>query len=594
IRTNRTRTGFLYGDYNTPTTNRNLDNKCRDPEDCSEEQQDYNTYPWGREYVSSGVLTLQNLVDSFILNQTMAESVEMPTARLANFPNPGYSNNDFWAQIGSFFSVLIVIAVMYPVSNVISALVKEKELRIKEGLKMMGLTSVAHTASWVFHFFCTFFFISILMVAASSTLFENSDPGLVFFYFFLFFMATTAYCFFVSAFFSKARTASTLGTMAFFVALFPYFSVSSNDTPAADRRAACLLPPTCLALGTVSFSEFEDSGEGVTAATAGQSESGFTFNDVIGMLFLDIILYSLLGWYAGQVLPSEWGTQEKPWFLFTKRYWFPSAATRADLAGSQDLLNHDESENNNAVEPVPESLRAQVANGECVAIRGLSKTYKVSSGGSKVAVDNLDLTMYTGQITALLGHNGAGKTTTIGMLTGMTPVTSGTAFVNGLNVQGDMSRIRQSLGVCPQHDILYPDLTVQEHLRMYAVLKGVPTADLKAAIETTIHDVGLTEKRNERTKGLSGGQKRKLSVGIALIGGSQVVFLDEPTSGMDPHSRRFTWELIRKNREGRTIVLTTHFMDEADLLGDRIAIMADGALRCCGSSLFLKRHYGVG
>ncbi|CAN0355148.1 unnamed protein product, partial [Hapterophycus canaliculatus] len=88
--------------------------------------------------------------------------------------------------------------------------------------------------------------------------------------------------------------------------------------------------------------------------------------------------------------------------------------------------------------------------------------------------------------------------------------------------------------------------------------------------QETLLDVGLTEKKNEKTKTLSGGQKRKLSVGIALLGGSKVVFLDEPTSGMDPHSRRFTWDLIRKNREGRVVVLTTHFMDEADLLGDRV------------------------
>ncbi|CAN0071849.1 unnamed protein product, partial [Laminaria digitata] len=180
------------------------------------------------------------------------------------------------------------------------------------------------------------------------------------------------------------------------------------------------------------------------------------------------------------------------------------------------------------------------------------------------------------------------------MLTGMIPVTSGCAFVAGRDVNGDMSNIRRSLGVCPQHDILYPDLTVREHLRMYAVLKGVPRSQLQQAIKTTLQDVGLTEKEGELTATLSGGQKRKLSVGIALIGGSKVVFLDEPTSGMDPHSRRFTWDLIRKNRDGRVIVLTTHFMDEADLLGDRVAIMADGALRCCGSSLFLKNHYGVG
>jgi len=157
-----------------------------------------------------------------------------------------------------------------------------------------------------------------------------------------------------------------------------------------------------------------------------------------------------------------------------------------------------------------------------------------------------------------------------------------------------MQSIRRNLGVCPQHDILFPLLTVEEHLSMFAAFKGLKGAALKEEVETMIKSVGLTEKRNVYSQYLSGGQKRKLSVGIAFIGGSRVVFLDEPTSGMDPYSRRFTWNVIKQYREGRVIILTTHFMDEADLLGDRIAIMGDGKLLCCGSSLFLKQHYGVG
>ena len=202
--------------------------------------------------------------------------------------------------------------------------------------------------------------------------------------------------------------------------------------------------------------------------------------------------------------------------------------------------------------------------------------------------------MFNNQITCLLGHNGAGKTTTIAMLTGLIDPTSGSASVDGHDVAKEMSTIRKNLGVCPQHDILYPDLTVREHLRLFGKFKGVPASKLEAEIDEMIREVGLVEKRNELSKNLSGGMKRKLSVGIAFIGGSSVVLLDEPTSGMDPFSRRFTWNVIRKMREGRTIILTTHFMDEADLLGDRIAIMADGKLRCAGSSLFLKQQFGVG
>ena len=122
----------------------------------------------------------------------------------------------------------------------------------------------------------------------------------------------------------------------------------------------------------------------------------------------------------------------------------------------------------------------------------------------------------------------------------------------------------------------------------------MPSGVLTSKCSKFIAEVGLTEKRNTYAASLSGGMRRKLSLAIALIGDSKIIVLDEPTSGMDPYSRRFTWDVIQKHRAGRIVVLTTHFMDEADLLGDRIAIMAEGKLRCVGTSLFLKNHYGVG
>jgi ATP-binding cassette subfamily A (ABC1) protein 3 len=180
------------------------------------------------------------------------------------------------------------------------------------------------------------------------------------------------------------------------------------------------------------------------------------------------------------------------------------------------------------------------------------------------------------------------------MLAGLLPPTAGRISVLGLDATTRMRDIRRTLGVCPQHDVLWPELTVTEHLRLFAEIKQLDESTVPAAVAKSIADVGLTEKSGARAGSLSGGQKRKLSVAIALLGGSKVVFLDEPTSGMDPYSRRSTWNILQANREGRIMVLTTHFMDEADVLADRIAIMADGALRCCGSAMFLKRAYGVG
>ena len=174
-----------------------------------------------------------------------------------------------------------------------------------------------------------------------------------------------------------------------------------------------------------------------------------------------------------------------------------------------------------------------------------------------------------GQIFVLLGHNGAGKTTTITMLTGLYMPTSGDAVVQGLSIRTHMAQIRQRIGVCPQHDVLFGELTVMEHLEIFAGLKGLEGEAAAAEVAEKIAEVGLTEKANVRAANLSGGQKRKLSLAISLVGDSRAVFLDEPTSGMDPYSRRSTWNILQNNREGRAIILTTHFMDEADILGDR-------------------------
>uniref|UniRef100_A0A8C0W945 ABC transporter domain-containing protein n=1 Tax=Castor canadensis TaxID=51338 RepID=A0A8C0W945_CASCN len=156
-----------------------------------------------------------------------------------------------------------------------------------------------------------------------------------------------------------------------------------------------------------------------------------------------------------------------------------------------------------------------------------------------------------------------------------------------------MVQVRKSLGLCPQEDLLFPDLTVAEHLYFYSVIKGVPPEKHSKEMDNMLSTFGLLQKHDVFSQDLSGGMKRKLSIIIAFIGDSKVVILDEPTSGMDPVSRRATWDLLLQHKENRTILLTTHHMDEADVLGDCIAIMVKGTLQCCGSSIFLKKLYGL-
>uniref|UniRef100_A0A023GFR6 Putative atp-binding cassette subfamily protein a abc1 member 2 n=1 Tax=Amblyomma triste TaxID=251400 RepID=A0A023GFR6_AMBTT len=174
------------------------------------------------------------------------------------------------------------------------------------------------------------------------------------------------------------------------------------------------------------------------------------------------------------------------------------------------------------------------------------------------------------------------------ILTGLFPPTSGYATIYGHDIRTEMDLIRQSMGMCPQHNVLFDELTVEEHLWFYARLKHTPDSNIKDETEKIIQDLGLPLKRFSKVDCLSGGMKRKLSVAIAFVGGSRVVILDEPTAGVDPYSRRAIWDLILKYKKERTILLSTHHMDEADVLGDRIAVISHGQLRCCGTSLFLK------
>uniref|UniRef100_A0A8D2GDL4 ATP binding cassette subfamily A member 3 n=1 Tax=Theropithecus gelada TaxID=9565 RepID=A0A8D2GDL4_THEGE len=314
-------------------------------------------------------------------------------------------------------------------------------------------------------------------------------------------------------------------------------------------------------------------------------DDDFCFGQVLGMLLLDSVLYGLVTWYMEAVFPGQFGVPQ-PWYFFIlPSYW--CGKPRA-VAGKEEEDSDPEKElRNEYFEAEPEDLVAGIK------IKHLSKVFRVGNK-DRAAVRDLNLNLYEGQITVLLGHNGAGKTTTLSMLTGLFPPTSGRAYISGYEISQDMVQIRKSLGLCPQHDILFDNLTVAEHLYFYAQLKGLSRQKCPEEVKQMLHIIGLEDKWNSRSRFLSGGMRRKLSIGIALIAGSKVLILDEPTSGMDAISRRAIWDLLQRQKSDRTIVLTTHFMDEADLLGDRIAIMAKGELQCCGSSLFLKQKYGAG
>ena len=224
----------------------------------------------------------------------------------------------------------------------------------------------------------------------------------------------------------------------------------------------------------------------------------------------------------------------------------------------------------------------------------LSKKYPLEGGGSVQAVRVTSVGVPPDTVLGLLGPNGAGKTTMMSMMSGIESINTGDAWINDCSINGDLTGARKLLGLCPQFDALMDNLTTREHLKIFAQIRGVPADVQTALIDRTIKDMDLTLKADERTSGYSGGNKRKLSVALSMVANPTVNFLDEPSTGMDPETRRFMWDYIASVREGRALILTTHSMEEADALCSNIGIMIRGELRALGSSQELKSQHGEG
>lgn len=230
---------------------------------------------------------------------------------------------------------------------------------------------------------------------------------------------------------------------------------------------------------------------------------------------------------------------------------------------------------------------------DVIQLRRLRKVYN----GEKVAVDRITFGLQRGQCFGLLGINGAGKTTTFSMISGENAPTKGTAVLCGMDMIEEPVKVRRLLGMCPQSHALLDLLTVREHLELFGRIKGVPESDMNDVIEYRMEDMGIKQYENKKAMSLSGGNKRKLSVAQALIGNPPLVLMDEPSTGMDPVSRRALWDIISMvsaKRKECTIIITTHSMEEAEALCTKVGIMVGGRLRCFGTIQDLKSKFGHG
>ncbi|CAN1300053.1 ABC transporter A family member 7 [Linum perenne] len=357
-----------------------------------------------------------------------------------------------------------------------------------------------------------------------------------------------------------------------------------------------MYPGFSLYRGLYEFSQYAFIGD--STGTYGMrwenlNDSGNGMKEVFTIMTVEWIVVLFVAYYIDQVLSSG----KSPLFFFKNCGKKPSASLRMPSLrrqGSKVFVNLEKPDVVQEREKV-EQLLLEANTSHAIVCDNLRKVYPGRDGNqAKLAVKGLSLALPRGECFGMLGPNGAGKTSFISMMIGLTKPTLGTAYVQGLNIQTHMDYVYTNMGVCPQHDLLWETLTGREHLLFYGRLKNLKGSVLTRAVEDSLRSLNLFNGgvADKQAGKYSGGMKRRLSVAISLIGDPKVVYMDEPSTGLDPASRSCLWNVLKRAKQDRAIILTTHSMEEAEALCDRLGIFVDGGLQCIGNPKELKGRYG--
>jgi len=559
-------------------------------------------------------------------------------AFLQNAKGPGYSATlvgirempkimttlqlNFANFLGPFFFEIVLLL---PFCSVVVALVYEKEQKLRVMMQMMGLSSSAYWAinyTFFLMVYCVYTLVFVLVCSvnygvAHITVFSAHDPSLVFVALFLFVNQTIAMALLWSVLIDKSKTALICSVLTIIfgalvgITLIQSF-LESSVTPHATLVGVSLVPPFMLFRLLWEFAQaaFKADYMGIDGMQwSHMSEDPRNdMDEMMLIMLLEWFLFTLLAMYLDKILDKGVGIPSHPLFFLPQ-------CLKTALGVNEDKVAEnaeDDPQFNNPVlvgdSKAAEASRSDVlkeqeriskmdfqdaVGRDAVAIDRLRKVYPASNGNPpKVANRGVSFGVRHGECLGLLGPNGAGKTTCINMLCGFMQPTSGCAFVEGLNILFDMQKIYTVMGVCTQDNHLWDTLTAREHLLFYGRLKNLAGAELNASVSAALQSVKLLQHIDGYAGTFSGGMKRRLSVAISLIGDPLVCYLDEPSTGLDPASRRTLWTAIKEAKKKSSVLLTTHSMEEAEVLCERLGIFIDGGLHCLAPPKSLTERYG--
>lgn len=596
--------------------------------------------PTLRATLSSAYIAYQQaLVNGLDYTQAIFPDIDITSAQVPGSESyGGFDTILFWTYGGplaiwiSLFASQLVLA---------SHINEDRRKKLRLGMVMMGLNTGAYQISWFLYHIILSFIYSLIALgighACRFTFFLNANPAVIILTYW-----TTSVAAIGFTMMTTAIVHNPSGHMAMMIVGFLIGLVLSAFASSPLFYAAFWSNNTMKGFWTVNYVfQFGNIMRMVGTKAMGDSDSSpvagppgspavmnprpyFYWNDIykreslsvnngfvllpsvsqsFGYILLCGLIALVVSIYLEIVFPREIGSPQSMVFFFLPSYWGFDTESQLNV----ETVAHRANKMSDVAADLDPDILAEyndvmrrTSDGDptlALAVTKMSKTFQKGMRASEQdtrAVDSVTLGADTGTVLGIVGHNGAGKTTLMSMLCGVVPVSTGDARVFGHSVSQNMSSIHSVMGVCPQEDVLWPELTPQEHLKLFAILKRIPFKDHDKVIADSLTEVGLYEVRHRMANKLSGGMKRRLSVAIALIGRVTILMLDEPTAGLDPRNRLEIWSIIERVKQNRVVILTTHSMQEAAALSDKIAVMAVGRLRAVGTPQHLVQRHGKG
>ncbi|XP_030361987.1 ATP-binding cassette sub-family A member 9-like [Strigops habroptila] len=533
-------------------------------------------------YWYAGFLSVQSSIDAAVIEMKTNHSVwqEMKSisgVRLKSpLIKPVYKLDYFWF-------IIYIMLCFSPYMYFLSVKVIREKKKLKVLMRAMGLQDIAFWLSWslLYTIYISITATLLTLITITGVIHDYSFFEIYFFYFF-YGTASIHFCFMLSSLLKQSNFASFVGFVLHVLFGLLGFLTLFEELPSYLEWILNLFSPFAFTAGISKMLKLDKYGPAFTPEL-------YPFFNLYLILSLDSVLYLLLAIYFDKVLPGKYGAPYPPLFFLRPSYWCKPRSGYMGVQADSESSNDPVLSNN--IEPMPPGFDGK----EAIRLNNVKKTYKKKDKRTE-ALRGLSLSIYEGQITALLGHSGSGKTALLNVLSGFSKPSAGSAMIYNHKVSEvwDMEGIQAMVGICPQLNLHFEALTVKENLRTFAHIKGIQQKELEQEVQKVLAMLDLADLQDIHADALSGGQKRKLSLGIAILGNPQVLLLDEPTAGLDPCSRHHVWNLLKERQAGRVTLFTTQSMEEADAHADRKAFLSNGRLQCVGSSLYLKRKWGIG